>query len=138
MTPNSMRNSGDHSPKPKDMKEILNIKRIVLGAFLGTVALIVTGTAGCTTSRQAPGADTAHTPAPEATQACRANLHAIEGAKRAWALEHGQINSTIPTDADLFGSTSYIREKPKCPSGGSYTIRAVEDHPLCSIPGHVY
>ena len=120
------------------MKVKLNIKGIVLGAFLGTVALIVIGTVGCTTSRRAPSADTAHAPAAEATQACRANLHAIEGAKRVWALEHRQINSAVPTDADLFGPATYIREKPTCPSGGSYTLRAVEQHPLCSIPEHVY
>ena len=125
-------------PQPKSMKEKLNIKSIVAGVLLGTVALIVTGTLGCTTSRRALSADTPHAPVPEAAQVCQANLRSIDGAKRVWALEHRQMNWAVPTDADLFGPTTYIREKPKCPSGGSYTLRAVEEHPLCSISGHVY
>ena len=122
----------------KHMRDRLNIKSLVLGALLGTVALVVTSTVGCTTSRRGPSTDTAHATVVEATQACRANLHSIEGAKRVWALEHRQLDSAVPADADLFGPTSYIREKPKCPGGGSYTLGAVEDHPLCSVPGHVY
>ena len=120
------------------MKEKHNIKTIVRGALAGVVALIVAGTAGCATSRPVSSADAAHTPALEGASACRANLHAIDGAKRVWALEHRKMDSTVPTDADLFGPASYIREKPKCPSGGSYAVRAVEDHPLCSVPGHVF
>jgi hypothetical protein len=120
------------------MKYKLNIKRLVFGALFGALALIVASTVGCTTPRRATNADAAHAPVLNATQTCRANLHHIEGAKRVWALENRKMDTTVPTDADLFGPDALMREKPKCPSGGTYTLRAVEDAPLCSIPGHVY
>jgi hypothetical protein len=68
--------------------------------------------------------------------ACMANLKTIDAAKATWALENHKTNSDIPTDADLFGATSYVREKPVCPAGGSYRLRAVDKRPRCSIPGH--
>jgi hypothetical protein len=68
--------------------------------------------------------------------ACIANLRTIDGAKATWALENHKTNSDIPTDADLFGAAAYIREKPVCPAGGTYSIRAVDKKPRCSFPGH--
>src|SRR4051812_8066688 len=119
------------------MKDKLNIKRLLLAAAFGSAIVVLTSTVGCAASRRAPNAEAAHTSAPGAAQACRANLRSIDGAKRVWALEHRKQDSEVPADADLFGPATYIREKPKCPSGGIYTINAVEDHPICSIPGHV-
>ena len=116
-------------------------------ALFGAFILLV-GTAGCRTSRQTTSAspplvashhtETIQQPPLDATQTCRATLHRIEGAMRLWALENRQLNSAMPTDADLFGPGRYLPEKPKCPSGGTYTLRAVEDAPRCSVPGHVY
>ena len=60
-----------------------------LRAFWGTVALALAGTIGCTTAKQAPGADKLHTSTPEAAEAakaCRMNLRSIDGAKRVWGL----------------------------------------------------
>ena len=68
--------------------------------------------------------------------ACIGNLKTIDGAKATWALENKKKNSDIPTDAELFGPTLYLREKPVCPAGGIYMIRAVDKKPRCSIPGH--
>src|SRR5512143_3089356 len=59
------------------------------------------------------------------TSACIANLKQIDGAKATWALEQKKTSADSPGDTDLFGSTLYIREKPACPAGGSYTLKAV-------------
>ena len=71
----------------------------------------------------------------EASQknACIANLRQIDGAKNTWALEQKKVNTDTPGDADLFGATLYIREKPACPANGTYTLGAVSDRPSCSL-----
>jgi len=68
--------------------------------------------------------------------ACIANLKQIEGAKATWALENKKVNSDVPVDTDLFGTDKYIREKPACPGGGTYTLLAVDLKPTCTIGGH--
>ncbi len=70
------------------------------------------------------------------TTTCICNLRAIDGAKATWALEYKKKNSDIPTDVELFGPKLYMREKPLCPAGGTYIIRAVDKKPRCTIPGH--
>jgi hypothetical protein len=67
---------------------------------------------------------------------CIAKLRNIDGAKATWALENKKTDADIPTDADLFGPTAYMRQKPQCPQGGVYTIARVGDRPTCSVPGH--
>src|SRR5512145_1384387 len=67
------------------------------------------------------------------TSACIANLKQVDGAKATWALEMKKTNTDSPTDGDLFGSTLYIREKPACPAGGVYTLKAVDTKPECNI-----
>ena len=133
------------------MKNSIGIKSLVLG----TVILIVSSTVGCRTSRPSTSAIDATGPAvvsshhPDtirasevvlnATQICRETLHRIQGAKEQWALENRKFDSAVPTDADLLGpGIGYLHEKPKCPSGGIYTLRAGKDVPLCSIAGHSY
>ncbi len=69
---------------------------------------------------------------------CIANLRQIEGAKMRWALAQQKDASATPTDADLFGINAPIRDKPQCPSGGTYTLNPVEEKPTCSVPGHTY
>jgi prepilin-type N-terminal cleavage/methylation domain-containing protein len=72
--------------------------------------------------------------------ACIANLKQMDGAKASWALEQKKNNSDTPVDTDLFGATVYIRDKPACPGGGSYTIAAVDTKVSCSLAnsGHSY
>jgi prepilin-type N-terminal cleavage/methylation domain-containing protein len=73
--------------------------------------------------------------------ACIANLKQMDGAKASWALEQKENNSDTPVDTDLFGSTSYIRDKPECPGGGTYTLQAVDTKVSCNLPataGHSY
>src|SRR5215211_5005583 len=63
----------------------------------------------------------------EASQknACVANLRQLDGAKQTWALEMKKVNTHTPGDADLFGQTLYIREKPPCPADGVYSLKTV-------------
>ena len=68
--------------------------------------------------------------------ACIANLKQIEGAKANWAMENRKTNADTPGDADLFGNTQYIRTKPSCPGGGTYTLAAVDTAPTCTVAGH--
>ena len=70
--------------------------------------------------------------------ACVANLRTIDGAKATWSLEQRKTNTDVPTDADLFGPTSYIREKPSCPAGGVYSINQVDAKPTCTIADHTF
>jgi hypothetical protein len=51
-------------------------------------------------------------------------------------VENGKVTSDLPTDADLFGDTLYIRNKPVCPAGGTYRLNRVADKPECGIVGH--
>ena len=70
--------------------------------------------------------------------ACIANMKQIDGAKASWALEQKKNNTDTPVDADLFGATVYIRDKPACPGGGAYALNQVDAKPTCtqSAAGH--
>jgi prepilin-type N-terminal cleavage/methylation domain-containing protein len=70
--------------------------------------------------------------------ACIANLKTIDGAKATWALEQKKTNTDVPTDTDLFGATTYIREKPSCPAGGTYSLNQVDAKPTCTVPDHAF
>ena len=65
--------------------------------------------------------------------ACIANLKQIDGAKATWAMEQKKNNSDTPGDTDLFGATNYIRDKPDCPGGGTYTLNTVDTKPTCTL-----
>ena len=67
--------------------------------------------------------------------ACMANLKQMDGAKAAWALEQKKTNTDTPSDSDLFGATAFIRDKPACPGGGTYTLNSVDTKVLCSKNG---
>ena len=68
--------------------------------------------------------------------ACINNLRQIEAAKQQWAVDNNQPITAVPTKQDL---RPYFPDGifPVCPSGGAYTIGAVNVPPTCSIPGHV-
>ena len=70
--------------------------------------------------------------------ACVANLRTMDGAKATWALEQKKSNGDTPTDADLFGNASYIREKPGCPSSGTYSLNQVDTKPSCTVSDHTF
>ncbi len=67
---------------------------------------------------------------------CVANLRLMYGAKNTWALEKKKVGTETPSDSDLFGVDLYTREKPNCPTGGTYTLGTVVTKPTCSIAGH--
>jgi prepilin-type N-terminal cleavage/methylation domain-containing protein len=67
--------------------------------------------------------------------ACIANLKQMEGAKATWALEQKKATSDTPGDTDLFGPTLYIKDKPECPGGGTYTLADVGTKVACSLAG---
>ena len=64
--------------------------------------------------------------------ACIANLKQMDGAKATWALEQKKVVTDVPVDTDLFGSTQYIRDKPECPGGGTYSLNDVGTKPTCT------
>ena len=67
------------------------------------------------------------------TNACINNLRVIDQAKQEWALEKGQLNSTVPFSSDIvpyFGRSGATM--PKEPLGGSYNILAINTPPACS------
>jgi prepilin-type N-terminal cleavage/methylation domain-containing protein len=66
------------------------------------------------------------------TNACINNLRQIEGAKATWALETKATGTATPGTSDLYGSTLYIRDEPKCPASGTYTIGNVDTKAACS------
>jgi prepilin-type N-terminal cleavage/methylation domain-containing protein len=65
--------------------------------------------------------------------ACIGNLRQIEAAKRIWALEKEKSQTDVPVDTDLFGSNAFVRDKPVCPAGGTYTLYDVASKPGCSL-----
>ena len=69
--------------------------------------------------------------------ACKYSMKAIEGAKAAWKLDNNKPATAIPTEADLFGPDKYMADKPKCPSGGTYTINALNQNVRCSVHGQL-
>ena len=75
---------------------------------------------------------------PPTRSACIANLKSIDGAKETWALEHQKVPGDIATDDDLFGYSSYIRERLVCTEGGKYILGAVGQKPRCAIPDHTF
>ncbi len=68
--------------------------------------------------------------------ACIGNLRQIFYAKATWAMDMKQPSTATPVDADLFGQTLYIREKPDCPASGTYGLMPMTVFPTCSIAGH--
>src|SRR5262249_6093942 len=73
---------------------------------------------------------------------CIANLKQLQDAKTTWAMEKGKKSTDTPVEADLIGSSNYLRLKPACPSGGAdylTTIGNVDQKAGCSlatIEGH--
>jgi prepilin-type N-terminal cleavage/methylation domain-containing protein len=72
-------------------------------------------------------------------QACQENLSKIDGAKEQYALEfRASQNSTVSfTNLITPGGASvgqgYLRDTPRCPSSGTYTVSNVGTNPSCSI-----
>jgi prepilin-type N-terminal cleavage/methylation domain-containing protein len=66
-------------------------------------------------------------------KSCLSNLRSISYAKEQWAVEEKKHTTDTPVDAALYGPTAYLKSTPLCPSGGSYTINDLANHPSCSV-----
>jgi len=66
-------------------------------------------------------------------KACVANLRQIDTAKMQWAMDNKKVGTDVPVEADL--TPTYIKNTLSCPSGGSYTINAVDTNPVCPNVG---
>lgn len=69
-------------------------------------------------------------------KACVSNLDKIEGGKEQCVMEHNMGTGDTVTFDDIV--PDYIKEMPQCPSGGEYTVEAINTMPTCTIEGHVY
>jgi prepilin-type N-terminal cleavage/methylation domain-containing protein len=71
-------------------------------------------------------------------QVCIENLAQIESAKQIWGVEVGRTYGDAPDDSDLIGPTLYIKERPRCPAGGTIRFNAIGTNASCDSPaGHV-
>ncbi len=71
-------------------------------------------------------------------QTCRENLLKIDAVKEQWALEHNIPDGTsLPDDfldrPEVIGPDGYLKTKPVCPAGGTYTLNPIGTLPECSI-----
>src|SRR6476646_3626160 len=69
----------------------------------------------------------------ESKDSCNSILKQLEGAKASWALENHKSGNSVPVDSDLFGEDRYIRRKPICPLGGTYTLGRVDEYARCTV-----
>jgi len=70
---------------------------------------------------------------PASRIACIANLRAIQAAKEAWARQNNKAPTEVPLETDLIAEGRYLKSKPKCPAGGTYSLSAIGQKPTCSL-----
>ena len=72
------------------------------------------------------------------TKSCIANLKQIDAATEQWAMDNkaSQAATVALTALIGTGTTTYMKNTPDCPSGGTYTATlTVGTAPTCSIGG---
>jgi prepilin-type N-terminal cleavage/methylation domain-containing protein len=71
------------------------------------------------------------------TNACKANLKQLEGAKESWALENKKTEGASTGGAES-AINAFLRgaQAPACPGNGTYVYGAVGVTPTCSLAGH--
>ncbi len=67
---------------------------------------------------------------PAAAEKCRENLRQIESAKRSVAQKEGKTIGEVSWAAVL--KEMNLKDAPKCPSGGEYTLGRLGETPRCS------
>jgi general secretion pathway protein G len=72
------------------------------------------------------------------TRTCQNNLRKMQWAKESYMMERG-FGASEPeatfTDAALYGQDRYIKDKPTCPGGGTYSIGDGLSVPTCDYQG---
>lgn len=68
---------------------------------------------------------------------CVDNLRMIEAARGdlASARRERKNDDLMVTETDIV--PTYLKVMPVCPSGGTYTVGAIGEHPTCTYAGHV-
>jgi len=69
-------------------------------------------------------------------QACQANLQRIDAAKDQWSIDTRADCGTEVTMGELLEppeeiDVPYLREEPRCPAGGEYSLNPVGTFPEC-------
>ena len=64
---------------------------------------------------------------------CITRMKMIHGAIATWAVEHKKSTNDVVTWSDLVGPDKYLRVRPTCPRGGTYSITTAGAGPSCSI-----
>jgi hypothetical protein len=103
---------------------LLGRKRLAVSLPIALIVVLVTAVA-------LPSIDWGHRVADEAN--CVNNLRMIESAKAEWAEVNKKLPTDVPTEAELVGTNLNLHFMPACPSGGIYTIGAVNQNPTCSF-----
>lgn len=103
-------------------KDILILTFLYLGIIALLVAIVVPNFIPARKSGSMPSEYT-----------CRSNLRQIDGAKEQWAFDNGKPPGGAPSKSDLYGGFLYLKNEPRCPDGGIYTIGAVSKKPTCSL-----
>ena len=67
-------------------------------------------------------------------RSCIANLHSINAAKEAWALQNNKPAAATPLQSDIQPYLNRL-SAPACPSGGTYSINNLSTLPTCSYGG---
>lgn len=67
------------------------------------------------------------------TAVCQNNLKQIEAAKQQWATENGKKEEDAP---EMWQLTSYFKQIPECPSGGTYSVNDCRTPASCTSIGH--
>jgi hypothetical protein len=70
----------------------------------------------------------------EPERVCFGNLRMIKSAADQWGSEHSlQKGAKLPSLETLFEKRQFLKDRIKCPSGGSYSISAYGEDPTCSV-----
>jgi competence protein ComGC len=103
-----------------------------LAALVLIVVLIAISMVGCLAAIAIPNFVRARDLAIKS--ACMANLRQVEAATAVWVIDTGKGDQDTPTLEDLV--PSYLKSKPICPGGGTYTIGSSSVKPRCSLATH--
>jgi hypothetical protein len=102
----------------------LGRKRLAASLPIALIVVLVTAVA-------LPSIDWGHRVANEVN--CVNNLRQIDSAKIKWVEVSHKLPTDGPTEAELVGTNTNLRFMPACPSGGTYTIGAVNEKPTCNF-----